>query len=54
MREDFEFVVIIEFDDLEGLTAYLDHPKHAAIGAHFVQSSAAALAYDYDVEDWTG
>jgi hypothetical protein len=54
MREDFEFVVIIDFDDVAGLTAYLDHPRHAAIGAHFVQSSAAALAYDYDVEDWTG
>jgi hypothetical protein len=49
MREDFEFVVIIEFDDAEGLTAYLDHPKHAAIGAHFMQSSAAALAYDYEM-----
>jgi hypothetical protein len=52
MREDFEFIVIIEFDDLEGLTAYLAHPEHAAIGSHFVQASAAALAYDYEMEDW--
>jgi hypothetical protein len=51
MREDFEFIVIIEFDNLEGLTAYLAHPKHAAISAHFVQASAAALAYDYEVID---
>ncbi len=53
MREDFEYVVIVEFDDIEGLTAYLAHPQHAAIGSHFVQSSAAALAYDYVMEDWS-
>ena len=53
MREDFEYVVIIEFDDVEGLSAYLAHPKHAAIGSHFMQAAAAALAYDYEIEDWT-
>jgi hypothetical protein len=53
MRGDFEYVVIVEFDDIEGLTAYLAHPQHAAIGSHFVQSAAAALAYDYEMEDWS-
>ena len=53
MREDFEFIVIIEFDDVDGLTAYLTHPRHDAIGSHFMQASAAALAYDYELEDWT-
>jgi hypothetical protein len=53
MREDFEYVVIVEFDDVAGLTAYLSHPQHAAIGQHFTQSAAAALAYDYEMEDWT-
>jgi hypothetical protein len=53
MREDFEYAVIVEFDDLEGLQAYLAHPKHAAIGQHFTQSAAAALAYDYQMEEWT-
>jgi hypothetical protein len=53
MREDFEYVVIIEFDDVDGLTSYLQHPQHQAIGMHFVQASAAALAYDYEIEDWT-
>src|SRR5262245_8015357 len=52
MREDFEYSVIVEFDDLDGLKAYLAHPQHAAIGRHFVQSSAAALAYDYELENW--
>jgi hypothetical protein len=52
MREDFEYIVIIEFDDVDGLTSYLAHPAHAAIGSHFMQASAAALAYDYEMEDW--
>lgn len=49
MREDFSFLVHVEFEDLDGLTAYLAHPAHHAIGAHFVQSAAAALAYDYEM-----
>jgi hypothetical protein len=53
MREDFEYSLIFEFDDLEGLKSYLTHPQHVAIGRHFTQSAAAALAYDYDMEEWT-
>ena len=53
MREDYEFIVVIEFDDIDGLTAYLNHPQHNAIGAHFMTASEAALAYDYELEDWT-
>jgi len=49
MREDFEFLVIIEVDTLEALKTYLTHPAHAAFGSHFTQSAAAALAYDYEV-----
>lgn len=51
MREEFEYAVIVEVDDLEGLKAYLAHPLHKAIGQHFTQSSAAALAYDYEMQD---
>jgi len=54
MRDDFEYLVIVEFDDVEGLTAYLTHPKHEAIGSHFMQASAAALAYDYEFVDLDG
>jgi hypothetical protein len=52
MREDFEYMAIVEVDDLDGLKAYLAHPLHTAIGQHFTQASSAALAYDYDMEDW--
>jgi hypothetical protein len=51
MKEDFEYAVIIEFDTLEDLAAYLAHPQHAAIGKHFSESAAAALAYDYEMVD---
>lgn len=51
MRDDFEYAVILEFDDVDGLIAYLSHPAHAAIGGHFTTSSSAALAYDYEVLD---
>ena len=33
MREDFEYSVIVEVDDLEGLKAYLAHPLHKVIGS---------------------
>jgi hypothetical protein len=49
MREDFEYLIIIECESLEDLKAYLTHPAHAAIGGHFSRSSAAALAYDYEL-----
>lgn len=49
MRENFEYLAILEFDDLAGLKAYLQHPAHAAAGRHFTASADAALAYDYAV-----
>ena len=53
MRDNFEYAVIVEFDDVDGLTSYLSHPSHKAIGDHFTQSSSAALAYDYEMIDVT-
>ena len=54
MREDFEYAVVIQFDDIAGLTEYLAHPAHAAVGRHFTELAASALAYDYAVESWKG
>jgi hypothetical protein len=53
MRTDFEYAVIVEFEDVDGLLAYLSHPAHGAIGGHFTQSSSHALAYDYELIDLT-
>lgn len=49
MTQDFPFVALVEFDDLAGLQAYLQHPKHQKLGALFYQLQEAALAYDYEV-----
>lgn len=49
MRDDYEYLAILEFEDLEGLKTYLRHPAHADAGRHFGASAAAALAYDYTV-----
>ena len=51
MHDDYEFAVMIEFDDVAGLKAYLQHPAHAAAGHHFTASASKALAYDYDVAE---
>ena len=51
MRDDYEFAVMIEFDDVAGLKAYLQHPAHAAAGHHFTASAAKALAYDYETAE---
>ena len=49
MAVDYQYTAIMEFDDREGLEAYLQHPAHAAAGRHFTQASARALAYDYEI-----
>lgn len=51
MRDDYEFAVMIEFDDIAGLKAYLQHPAHAAAGHHFTASASKALAYDYEIAE---
>lgn len=50
MRHDYQFALVLDFDDVEGLRAYLTHPRHAALGSIF-SSGASALAYDYDLQD---
>jgi stress responsive alpha/beta barrel protein len=51
MGDGYEYAVMIEFEDLGGLKAYLQHPAHAAAGHHFSASASKALAYDYDIAD---
>jgi hypothetical protein len=51
MIQSYDYALIAEFDDREGLVAYLQHPAHHAIGRHFTASAERALAYDYAMED---
>jgi hypothetical protein len=53
MAQDFEFALIIEFADVEGLKRYLKAPAHAAVGQLFTTATDAALAYDYDIVEPT-
>jgi hypothetical protein len=46
---DYQFCGVIEFDDLAGLRAYLDHPLHEDVGARFNTSIEKALVYDYEM-----
>ncbi len=49
MTEDFPFAAIAEFDDLDGLQAYLAHPAHAELGRLFRETGEATLVYDYEI-----
>ena len=44
-----DYLVIVDFDDLEGLQAYLRHHAHEELGARFNQSIGSALVYDFEV-----
>jgi hypothetical protein len=48
MPQDFEFALIVEFDDVEALKRYLQAPSHDALGQLFYTATSAALAYDYE------
>lgn len=43
-----DFLAIIDFDDLAGLQAYLQHPEHEALSRVFYQSLSSALIYDFE------
>jgi Stress responsive A/B Barrel Domain len=49
MREDFEFALILEFDDEPALKRYLQAPAHGILGEMFATATSAALAYDYEI-----
>ena len=49
MGEDYQYLLVLEFDDVEGLRQYLEHPAHGAIGGFSTSAAAASLAYDYEV-----
>jgi hypothetical protein len=51
MREDLAFAAILEFDDLRGLRAYLEHQAHRDLGERFMSSLAASAIYDYEEID---
>jgi hypothetical protein len=49
MAEDYQYALILDFDNVEGLVAYLQNPAHGGIGALFTSAASASLAYDYEL-----
>ena len=49
MAQDYPYSAIIEFDDLAGLEAYRQHPRHEELGRLFYALLDSALVYDYDM-----
>jgi hypothetical protein len=47
--ESFEYAAVLEFDDLAGLQAYLEHPAHADVGLRFKRSLERSLIFDYEM-----
>ena len=54
MREDYTHAAILEFDDLAGLRAYLEHPAHTELGSRFFDCFEQALMYRLRRTRWTG
>jgi hypothetical protein len=44
-----DFLIVLDFDDLRSLQAYLEHPAHMDLGARFNQSSSGGLVYDFEL-----
>ena len=53
MRQDFEYALIVEVDDIDALKRYLEAPAHDTLGDLFARATSAALAYDYALEELT-
>ena len=49
MPETADYLIVVDFDDLEALQTYLRHPAHQELGARFNQSLDSALIYDFEV-----
>jgi len=48
MPDAADYVGVIDFDNLEGLQAYLRHPAHDALGTLFYEVLSSGLAYDFE------
>ena len=45
----FPYMALLEFDDDDGLRAYLEHPLHVELAARFNEAAEAAYIYDFTV-----
>jgi len=50
MRDTAEYLAVIEFDDVEGLQAYLHHPSHVKVSELFGRLLTSALVFDFELD----
>jgi Stress responsive A/B Barrel Domain len=48
-RLDFPYAAILEFDNVEALRAYLDHPAHEAMATRLFAAIADTHIYDFEI-----
>jgi hypothetical protein len=48
MPDAADYFVAIDFDDVTGLAAYLEHPAHEELARRFGDSLTGALIYDFE------
>ena len=50
MPVSLDYAAVLEFDDLAGLKAYLEHPAHQALGTRFMSSLESSVIFDYEMQ----
>lgn len=51
MRADYPYAAVLEFEDVTGLQAYLEHPAHEQLASRFFDAFEEALMYDFDLKE---
>ena len=51
MRSNYPYAAVLEFDDLSGLEAYLEHPAHERLASRFFDAFEDALMYDFNLQE---
>jgi len=44
-----DYLAAIDFADLAGLQAYLQHPAHGELGVRFGEALSSAMVYDFEI-----
>lgn len=51
MHKDYAYSALLEFESVEHLRAYLEHPAHAQLGKHFWSALEDILVYDFELQE---
>ena len=51
--ESADVFIAIDFDDMAGLSTYLEHPAHIELGERFNSAASTSLVFDFEVTQGT-